>query len=142
MGDTIEELVDQEVLTGQLLISSVVGMQGDELGLHFDPPSVGSVTELVAERAPASTATAGVFHNLATDRLADLDADFDVDTLVVATDEEVRQQVIALVNELARIRALSAGPLANVAEVESVTPLVITIAGYNDNRHDVGVRFT
>ncbi|ELY96254.1 NADPH-dependent F420 reductase [Natrialba taiwanensis DSM 12281] len=83
-----------------------------------------------------------MFHNLATDRLADLDADFDVDTLVVATDEEVRQQVIALVNELARIRALSAGPLANVAEVESVTPLVITIAGYNDNRHDVGVRFT
>jgi NADPH-dependent F420 reductase len=142
VGDTIEALVDQEVLTEQLLISPAVGMRGDESGLHFNPPSTGSLAELVAERAPASTAIAGAFHNLAADRLADLNADLDVDTLVVANDEKVRQRVIDLVNELAGIRALSAGPLANAAEVESVTPLVINIARYNDDMHDVGVRFT
>ena len=35
----------------------------------------------------------------------------------------------------------SAGPLANAAEVESVTPLVINVARYNDDMHDVGVTF-
>jgi NADPH-dependent F420 reductase len=142
ISDTIESLVKKEVLTDQLLISPAVGMQGDESGLHFDPPSTGSVTELVADRAPSSTPVVGAFHNLAADRLADLDADLDVDTLVVANKEDVRQQVIDLVNELSGIRALSAGPLANAAEVESVTPLVINIARYNDDMHDIGVRFT
>jgi len=142
IGDTIEALAERDVLTDQLLISPAVGMRGNESGLHFNPPSLGSVTELVAERAPTSTAIAGAFHNLAADRLADLDADLDVDTLVVANDEEVRKQVIDLINELAGIRALSAGPLENAAEVESVTPLVINIARYNDDMYDVGVRFT
>lgn len=140
--DTIQGLVEREALTDQLIISPAVGMQGDESGLHFNPPSVGSVTELVDESSPASTATAGAFHNLAANRLADLNADLDVDTLVVANDEKVRQQVIDLINEVAGIRALSAGPLANAAEVESVTPLVINIARYNANMHDIGVRFS
>lgn len=142
VGGTIKTLVEQDVLTDQLLITPAVGMRGDGSGLHYDPPSTGSITELVAKRAPDSTAVAGAFHNLAADRLADLDADLGVDTLVVADDEEVRRQVIDLANELAGIRALSAGPLGNAAEVESVTPLVINIARYNDEMHDVGVRFS
>ena len=117
-------------------------MRGDGAGLHYDPPSTGSITELVAERVPDSTTVVGAFHNLAADRLADFDADFGVDTLVVANDEEARQQVIDLGNELTGIRALSAGSLVNAAEVESVTPLVINIARYNDDMHDVGVKFS
>jgi len=142
VGDTIKTLGEQEALADQILITPAVGMRGDGAGLHYDPPSTGSITELVAERVPDSTTVVGAFHNLAADRLADFDADFGVDTLVVANDEEARQQVIDLGNELTGIRALSAGSLVNAAEVESVTPLVINIARYNDDMHDVGVKFS
>jgi NADPH-dependent F420 reductase len=84
---------------------------------------------------------AGAYHNLAADRLANLEADLDVDTLVVADDPDVRERVIALSAELEGVRPLAAGPLSNAAEVESVTPLVINIARYNDDMHDVGVTF-
>jgi len=141
VGDTVEALADEDVLSDQVLVSPAVGMQGDGDGLHYRPPSVGSVTELVAARAPEGVSVAGAFHNLAADRLADLDIDLDLDTLVVADDDAVRATVLELANELEGIRALSAGPLANAAEVESVTPLVINIARYNDDLHDVGVRF-
>jgi 8-hydroxy-5-deazaflavin:NADPH oxidoreductase len=48
---------------------------------------------------------------------------------------------MALANEIGGLRALDVGPLANAAEVESVTPLVINIARYNEELHDVGVTF-
>ena len=141
VADTVADLAEEGVLDDQLVVSPAVGMQGDADGLHYRPPKVGSVTELVAERAPDGLAVAGAFHNLAADRLANLDADLDVDTLVVADDESVREQVIDLANELDGIRALAAGPLSNAAEVESVTPLVINVARYNEDMHDVGVTF-
>jgi len=141
VGDTVADLADESVLSDQLLVSPAVGMQGDADGLHYRPPKVGSVTELVAERAPEGVAVAGAFHNLAADRLSTIDADLDVDTLVVADDESVRERVIDLANELDGIRALAAGPLSNAAEVESVTPLVINVARYNEGMHDVGVSF-
>ncbi|PSP26726.1 NADPH-dependent F420 reductase, partial [Halobacteriales archaeon QH_2_65_14] len=39
------------------------------------------------------------------------------------------------------LRALPAGPAANAPEVESLTPLLINLARYNDDMHDVGIRF-
>jgi NADPH-dependent F420 reductase len=141
IGDTVADLAAQEAVTDQLLVSPAVGMQGDETGLHYHPPSVGSVTELVAERAPTEAAVAGAFHNLSAGRLADLDAFLDIDTLVVADEEAVREKVVNLTNELDGIRALGAGPLANAAEVESVTPLVINVARYNEEMDNVGVSF-
>lgn len=86
-------------------------------------------------------AGAGAYHNLAADRLANLDADLDVDTLVVADDRSVRERVVELSNVFDGVRALHAGPLTNAAEVESVTPLVINVARYNEGMHDVGVTF-
>lgn len=141
VADTVEQLTDVDALADQLLVSPAVGMKGDKEGLHYNPPPTGSVTEFVADRAPDGVAVAGAFHNLAADRLSNLDATLDVDTLVVADDSAVSERVVALANELEGIRALAAGPLSNAAEVESVTPLVINIARYNDELHDVGVTF-
>ncbi|HMB51419.1 MAG TPA: NADPH-dependent F420 reductase, partial [Natronoarchaeum rubrum] len=73
--------------------------------------------------------------------LANLDVEFDIDTLVVGDDADVKETVAALAEAIDGIRALDAGPIENAAEVESVTPLVINIARYNDGMHDVGVKF-
>lgn len=142
VGDTVEALAEDDALSDQLLISPAVGMNGDGDGLHYRPPSTGSVTEYVAERAPKSVPVAGAFHNLAADRLADLEATLDVDTLVVADDPAVSERVVTLTADLAGVRPIPAGPLSNAAEVESLTPLLINIARYNEDMHDVGVSFS
>ena len=139
-GDTVEAVADG--LDGDtILVTPAVGMQGDEDGLHYHPPEAGSVTELVAERVPDEVPVVGAFHNLAAGALSDLDNDLDVDTLLVADDPDARETVRTLSNEIEGLRALEVGPLANAAEVESVTPLLINVAKYNDDLHDVGVKF-
>lgn len=140
VGDTVETL-SSRLTSDQIIVSPAVGMKGDEDGLHYRPPSVGSVTELVAERAPDDTPVVGAFHNLSAARLANLDATLDVDTLVVGDDEDARGTVIDIASDIDGLRALNVGPLANAPEVESVTPLVINIARYNSDLHDVGVTY-
>ena len=140
VGDTVEsvsERLDEETI----LVTPAVGMKGDEDGMHYHPPGTGSVTALVAQRAPDDVPVVGAFHNLAAGKLADLDAEFELDTLVVGDDDAAVQTVTRLAEEIEGLRALSAGPIANAAEVESVTPLVINIARHNDGMADVGVRF-
>jgi NADPH-dependent F420 reductase len=141
VGDIVAGLAEEGVLSDQLLISPAVGMRSDEDGLHYRPPNTGSVTELIADRAPVETPVAGAYHNLPAARLANLDAELDVDTLVVADNETVRTRVVEISNEIDGLRAIEAGPLANATEVESVTPLLINIARYHDGMHEVGVSF-
>ncbi|WP_121741795.1 NADPH-dependent F420 reductase [Natronorubrum halophilum] len=139
-GDTVEA-VEDVLDSDSILVTPAVGMQGDEDGLHYHPPGTGSVTQLVAERVPDEVPVVGAFHNLAADALSDLDNDLDLDTLLVADDDDAKETVRNLANEIEGLRALDVGPLANAAEVESVTPLVINIAKYNEDLHDVGVKF-
>ncbi|MDL0124804.1 NADPH-dependent F420 reductase [Halobacterium salinarum] len=124
-----------------LVISPAVGIASGEHGLHYNPPSAGSVTALVADAAPDGVDVVGAFHNLAADRLADLDTELDADTLVVGDDEGARTRVAALADDITGLRALDAGPVENAAEVESLTPLLINLARYNDDLRDVGVTF-
>lgn len=140
VGDTVETLADR-LTDDQIVVSPAVGMRGDDDGLHYRPPEVGSVTELVADRTPDDVPVVGAYHNLAASRLANLDATLDVDTLVVSDDDAAKATVVALTNEIEGLRALDVGPLANAPEVESVTPLVINIARYNSDLHEVGVTY-
>ncbi|MHC3438872.1 NADPH-dependent F420 reductase [Natrialbaceae archaeon A-gly3] len=140
VGDTVESVAGK-LDEGSVLVTPAVGMKGDDDGLHYHPPSTGSVTELVADRAPDGVPVVGAFHNLAADRLANLDIELDLDTLLVGDDEDAKETVGLLAEGIEGLRALDVGPIANAAEVESVTPLVINIARYNEDLHDVGVRF-
>jgi len=114
-------------------------MNSDEAGMHNDPPGIGSVTQLAAETA--ENPVVGVFHNLPASRLADLDADLDIDTLVLGDDADAKARVIDLAGRIDGLRGLDAGPLANAPEVEAVTPLLINIARYNDGLHHLGIQF-
>lgn len=140
IGDVVEGIADV-VDSDTILVSPAVGMGRDDDGMHYNPPSIGSVTELVQRRAPEDVRVVGAFHNLAADRLANLDVEFDLDTLVVGDDEDARDLVADLGEGIEGLRVLDAGPAANAAEAESVTPLVINIAMNNDGMHDVGVRY-
>jgi hypothetical protein len=137
--DTIETVGDR--LDDAVLVSPAVGMKRDDDGLHYNRPGAGSVTALAADAAPDGVPVVGAFHNLAAGRLADLDATLDWDTLLVGDDDDAKGIVADLAEGIEGLRALDAGGLANAAEVESVTPLLINIARENDDLHDLGVKF-
>jgi NADPH-dependent F420 reductase len=139
LTDTVEAVAD-ELDEGDVLVSPAVGMKRDEDGVHYNRPGAGSVTALAAGAAPDGVPVVGAFHNLAADRLANLDVDLDVDTPVVG-DEDAVETVIALADGIEGLRGLHAGPIANAAEVESLTPLLLDLARYNEGMHDVGVTF-
>ena len=137
--DTIEGLADR--LDDTILVSPAVGMKREEGGFQYNRPGAGSVTALAANAAPEAVPVVGAFHSLAAGKLADLSTDIEVDTLLVGDDAEAKERVRTLAEEIKGLRALDAGPIANAAGVESLTPLLINIARYNDDLSDVGVRF-
>jgi NADPH-dependent F420 reductase len=139
LTDTIEAVADE--LGDAVLVSPAVGMKRDEAGMHYNPPGVGSVTQLAAKAAPDGTPVAGAFHNLAAGRLGDLDADLDWDVPVVASEDRARETVVSIVEDLDGLRPLVAGDLSNASEIESLTPLLINLAQHNDGLHDLGVKF-
>ncbi|MFC7132138.1 MULTISPECIES: NADPH-dependent F420 reductase [Salinibaculum] len=139
LSDTITSVAD--ALEDAVLVSPAVGMQRDESGVHYNPPGAGSVTALAAKAAPDDVPVVGGFHNLAAGKLANLDADLDWDVPFVGDDADAKATVTALADGIEGIRPLDAGDLANAAEVESLTPLLINLAANNERMHDLGVKF-
>lgn len=135
--DAVSDGIDEETI----LVTPAVGMKRDDEGFHYNPPGAGSVAALVAEEAPEGVPVVGAFHNLAADRLANLDAEFDWDTLVFGDDPDAKDIVARLAEDIGGLRALDAGGLANAGEVEALTPLLINVAANNDGMHDLGVKF-
>jgi len=138
--DTVEAVADS-LDSETILVTPATGMQRDEDGFHYNRPGAGSVTRLVANAAPNDVPVVGAFHNLAAGRLANLDADLGIDTLLVADDSDAKDLVHLLADGIEGLRPLDAGGLANAPEIEALTPLLINVATHNDGLHDLGVRF-
>jgi len=139
VADTVEGVADR--LDGAVLVSPAAGMKRDDAGFHSHRPAAGSVTELAAEAAPEGVPVVGAFHNLAAGRLADLEADLGVDTLLVGDDPDAKRTVASLAEDIEGLRALDVGGLSNAAEVEALTPLLLNVAANNAGMADLGVRF-
>ena len=141
VGDTVEAVADA-LDAGDVLVSPATGMKRDDDGFHYHKPGAGSVTRIAADAAPEDVAVVGAFHNLAAARLANLDADRGIATLVVADDEDAKGIVSDVAEGIEGLRVLDAGGLANAPEIEALTPLLINVASNNDGLHDLGIRFT
>jgi NADPH-dependent F420 reductase len=139
LSDTIDSVAYD--IGEAVLVSPAIGMQRDDAGIHYNPPAAGSVTELAASAAPDDVPVVGAFHSLAAGTLADLDADLNWDVPIVGDDPEAKKTICELTNDIDGIRAVDAGGLANAAEVETLTPLLINLAAHNENLHDLGVKF-
>ncbi len=124
-----------------ILVSPAVKLRRDGDGFHAVPPASGSLTAEVAAAAPAGISVVGAFHSLAAGRLSNLDAPLGIDTAVVGDDPATRAVIIDLANEIDGLRGVDAGPLSHAAIVESLAPLCINVARYNEGLHHLGVRF-
>ncbi|MFB6292677.1 MAG: NADPH-dependent F420 reductase [Halonotius sp.] len=140
VADTVDSVADS-LGEDDIIVSPATGMQRDEEGFHYHRPEAGSVTALAAGAAPDGVPVVGAFHNLAAGRLADLDAELGIDTLVIGEDETAKATVSSLAEDIDGLRALDAGGIANAPEIESVTPLLINVGMHNDGLDDLGVRF-
>jgi NADPH-dependent F420 reductase len=141
LSDAVEAVADR-LDDEDVLVTPAVGMRRDDDGFHYNPPPAGSVAAIAADAAPDDVPVVGAFHNLAAGRLADLDAEFDWDTLVFGDDDDAKDVVSTLAEEIEGLRAVDAGGLANASEVEALTPLLINVASSNDGMHSLGVKFT
>lgn len=135
------DTVGDHLESGTVVVTPAVGLSRGESGCQYNPPSVGSCTELVADTAPGRVDVVGAYHNLAAGRLADLDADLAVDTVIVADDADAKETVRLLTDGIPGIRPLDGGPLENAAAVESLTALLVTLPQYNEGLGDVCVQF-
>lgn len=140
LAETIEHVADG-LDPGDIVVTPAVGMKRDEAGVHYNRPSAGSVAAIVAGATPPGVDVVGAFHNLAAGRLADLDANLDVDTLVFGDDDDAKDIVTLLADAIDGLRALDVGGMENAPEVEALTPLLVNIGANNEGMHDVGVRF-
>ena len=140
IADSIEA-VEDKLSENDILVTPATGMKRDDDGFHYHRPGAGSVTKIAAEAAPEAVAVVGAFHNLAAGRLTDLDSALGIDTLVVGEDASAKSTVRSLAEDIDGLRALDAGGIANAAEIESVTPLLINIGMNNEGLADLGVRF-
>ena len=138
--DTVETIADR-LDSDTVLVTPAVGMKRDEEGFHYNRPGAGSVAALAASAKPDDVSLVGAFHNLPAAGLADLDSEFDWDTLVFGEDAGAKATVSELAAEIEGLRPLDVGGLANAPEVESVTPLLINVAMENDDLHDLRVKF-
>jgi len=140
LTDTIDTVADA-LDPGDVLVTPAVGMKHDEDGAHYNQPGAGSVTALADRAAPAGVPVVGAFHNLPAAPLADLGFDVDADTPVVGDDESAVETVVDLAEGIEGLGARRAGGLANAAEVEALTALLINLGKHDADLHDVWVRF-
>lgn len=140
IADTIESVAD-ELDETDIVVSPATGIKRDDDGFHYHPPKAGSVTKIAADATPEGVSLVGAYHNLPAGRLANLDAELGIDTLVVADDPDAKDIVVRLTEEIDGLRPVDAGRLANAAEIEALTPLLINVASNNEDMHDLGVEF-
>ncbi|MFB6084893.1 MAG: NADPH-dependent F420 reductase [Halorientalis sp.] len=140
LADTVAA-IEAELDDDTVLVTPAVGMKRDEDGFHYNRPGAGSVTAIAAEAAPEDVPVVGAYHNLPAARLADLDADLGIDTAIVGDDADAVDTVSRLTEAVEGLRPVDAGPLANAAEIEAITPLLINVAKNSEGMHDLGVRF-
>lgn len=127
-------------LEDSVLVTPAVGLDRDADGFHYDPPERGSLTELVARTVPDGVPVVGAFHNVPAGRLADLDAELGFDVPVVGDDPDAKATVSGLVDAVDGLRSVDAGGLANAAEIEALTAVLLNVGDHGD-KTQLGVRF-
>ncbi|EHQ34248.1 NADPH-dependent F420 reductase [Methanoplanus limicola] len=107
---------------------------------YFDPPAEGSAALEIKRLLPESSRIVAAFNNISAQKWKRLSEKLDYSVVVCSDDEDAKKTVMELVNSISELKALDGGPLEMSSVVESLTPLILNIAKYN-NMKDVGIKF-
>ncbi len=123
----------------KIVISPVNPMEKQD-HFVFVPPPEGSAALLIRKLLPKEARLCCAFNTIAANRWKALDEELSYSVPVCGDDDEAKQKVMGIVNQISKLQAFNAGPLDVSPMIESLTPLVLNIARYNKMR-DVGIQF-
>ena len=114
---------------GQVLVDATVPLAAAVSGRATRMLGVwqGSAAQQAQEMAPDGVRVVSALHTVSAATLSDLGHALDEDVLVCGDDREAKQQVAALIDRIAGLRAVDCGRLEMARIAESLTALLISI---------------
>ena len=127
---------------GQLLVDATVPLAAAVSGKATRTLGVwqGSAAQQAQEMVPDGVRVVSAFHTVSAALLTDLDHKLDEDVLICGDKRADKQELAALVEQIAGLRPVDCGPLEMARIVESLTPLIISINVRNKVR--AGIKIT
>ena len=116
-----------ENITDQIVVTPVVSMKKEGKTFLFDPPSQGSSAEEIKSVLPDTARLVSAYHNLPAKELANIEEELDYDVVICGDDEEAKEVVKNLTEEMKNLRVLDAGPLSVSPMIEAITPLIVSL---------------
>jgi NADPH-dependent F420 reductase len=133
---TLHELTGFE---DKIVISPVNPIEKSD-AFYYAPPAEGSAAQLIARLLPPRAKVVTAFNNIAANRWKDPADELDYSVAVCGDDDDAKAEVMQLINTISKLCAFDAGPLRMASIVESITPLLLNLARFNQMK-DVGIRF-
>jgi len=124
-ASTIEGCADS--ITDQIVVTPVVSMKKEGKTFLYDPPAQGSSAEEIRRVLPGTAKLVSAYHNLPAKELAIIDHDMDYDVVICGDDEDAKEVVKNLTEEMKNLRVLDAGPLSVSPMIEAITPLIVNL---------------
>jgi 8-hydroxy-5-deazaflavin:NADPH oxidoreductase len=114
---------------GQILVDCTVPLAAAVSGKATRSLGVwqGSAAQQAQEMVPDGVTVVAALHTIAAPTLADLGAELDEDVLVCGDRKVDKARVAGLIELIAGLRAVNAGPLETARIVEQLTPLLISV---------------
>jgi len=132
----------QALRPGQILVDCTVPLAAAVSGKATRSLGVwqGSAAQQAQEMVPEGVTVVSALHTVGAPTLADPDAKLGEDVLVCGDRKADKRRVAALIELIAGLRAVNAGPLEMARIVEQLTPLLISVnSRYNSH---AGIRLT
>lgn len=114
---------------GQLLVDCTVPLAAAVSGKATRSLGVwqGSAAQQAQEMVPDGVRVVAALHTVSAPKLSELEAELDEDVLLCGDHKDDKATVARLVELIAGLRAVDAGPLETARIVEQLTPLLISI---------------
>ena len=113
-------------LRGKVVVAMANGLEKRGSEFRAVLPEEGSIAEAIQAAAPDAKVVAALQH-VPAKALAALDRELESDVLVVGDDDEARDLVLDLVDEIPGLRAFDAGSLQNARGIEALAAPLLTI---------------
>ncbi len=114
-------------VTDQIVVTPVVSMKREGKTFVFDPPAQGSSALEIREALPETARLVSAYHNLPAKGLANIAEDLDYDVVICGDDEDAKEVVKNLTEEMKNLRVLDAGALEVSSMIEAMTPLIVNL---------------
>lgn len=141
LASTIDT-IGKKAFENKIVVSLINPMIRNPKEKYFlpDRPAEGSAALVLKKLLPESAKICTGFNNVAAGKWMLLDEELDYSVVVCGDDKEAKKVVMDLVSSVSKLKPLDGGTLEVSGIIESITPLVITLA-MNNGLKDVGVYF-